>query len=88
MSPSVFLRLLFLSVFSVALFGCAHEVPVVLPPQKCHPADDLPPNKSISIVPERELENDEVFAAWLGDRGLWAKDVQDYNSLYRQCVGD
>jgi hypothetical protein len=57
-----------------------------LEPMLCKPADDLPPKKTVSKLPETATPNDVAFALWLRDRSMWAKDVADYNSLYKTCV--
>jgi hypothetical protein len=91
MSPRWFLRLLALWVLSVGLAGCGTLRDLVLPPlppQACKPAADLPPVKTITPFPEREVPNEEFYVLALQERKDHAKDVQDYNSLYKTCVGE
>lgn len=82
-----FLRAMVISAMAFCIVGCAsHPIPVVTN-TKCHPAQDLLPTKSVILHPEVATANDIAFGLWLEDRAAWAKDVQDYNSLYATCVG-
>lgn len=85
---SWFLRAMAFSAMAFCIVGCAllHPLPVVTI-SKCHPAQDLIPTKQVSQHPEVATANDVAFGLWLEDRAAWAKDVQDYNSLYSTCVG-
>jgi hypothetical protein len=73
--------------FIFVVFGCTTIRDLVLPPQPCKPAVDLPVHKQVAPLPEVDTSNDAFFNLFLHERATHAKDDQDYNSLYDTCVG-
>lgn len=86
MIRSLYLYLCALACFSMLLSGCGTTGTVVLPPQLCIPATDLPETKAVKVLPEVETDNSAFYELFLTERADHAKDVQDYNSLWTQCV--
>ena len=84
-----YLQLVAISILAASLCGCAGLSRLVLPPlepELCKPSSDLPVKKSVPLLPERLTANDEFYILFLQGRKAHAKDAQDYNSLYGQCV--
>jgi hypothetical protein len=60
---------------------------VVTGNQACHPAQDLPAEKSMKKVPEKATAMEDLYALFAQERSAHAQDDRDYNALWAQCVG-
>ena len=80
-------RLVALLIAVVVATSACSTIQSFLPPQPCIVSSDLPVSKSVKPVPEVATTNDEFYLLFAHERAEHAKDDQDYNSLYSQCVG-
>lgn len=75
-------------IMALALAGCATSPPQLVSGNgSCHPSVDLPAHKTMKKVPEQDVLLEDLWALLLGERKDHAKDIDDYNSLYSECVG-
>lgn len=71
------------------LAGCATSQPANISGNGgCRPSQDLPATKVMKKVPEAETSLEDLWALFARERKDHGADVRDYNSLYKQCVGD
>lgn len=90
LSPKVFLRVCGFCILSAVLCGCG-SVPtpdpiVVQGNGHCTPSADLPSHKTMKKVSVIDTFMDELGELLFNERADHAKDISDYNSLYKTCV--
>ena len=74
-------------VFSaLVLAACASTPALITGNGTCQPSQDLPAEKVIQKLPEQATLFEEFYHLFARERKDHAKDVEDYNSLYSQCV--
>ena len=71
-----------LVILTLGLVGCT--TPAAM---RCTPSSDLPAVKTMKKTPEEDVSPKRLFDLFVDERSDHARDIRDYNSLYKQCVG-
>lgn len=77
-------------VLAILIAGCG-SVPKPDPVpiggnHQCHPSSDLPSHKTMKKLPEQDMLLDDFWGLFAGERKDHRTDINDYNSLWDQCV--